>query len=428
MNFVLDFFENPNETSETIYNDIKSRIIKNKLQIINVSAYGADNAAVNFGKNKSVFTNLKFENDSIVQANCLCHVLHNCAKQSFFEFPLDFNNLTNKIYDHFSNSAKRISALKEIYDYTENEFQSLTYHTTTRWLSLNRALERTIKNMNEIRSYFIALSKCEIPSVLYDFIWNFDEENRSLSELYIEFAYEFMCIFKFTILLLEKKSTTSLSVHNYMCELRNKIKNRLERKFFGADINEKIKKHHDKNKQIFEKETLKVYKKALDYLDKWYDFNSSIFGKLSCLNLLNKLEYLKVVEIVNYFHLNVNKSQLFDEIEPLYNTFRGYDAATKQLPLDKIYCKVFEENEFPLMQKVIECALSIPVSNAFPERLFSIMKNLMTDERNRLEIDMIKSEICVKTNYSMNCLKFANFIKKDKKLLAAASSSKKYAK
>ena len=42
------------------------------------------------------------------------------------------------------------------------------------------------------------------------------------------------------------------------------------------------------------------------------------------------------------------------------------------------------------------------------------MKNLITDERNRLEIDTIKSEICVKANYSMNCIEFANFIKQDK--------------
>lgn len=95
--------------------------------------------------------------------------------------------------------------------------------------------------MNEITSYLIGLSKCEIPNVLYDLIWDFYEENRSLNDLYMEFAYESMCVFKFTILSLEKKSTTSLSVHNYMCEGRNKIKNRLEQ-FFGADINEKMKK------------------------------------------------------------------------------------------------------------------------------------------------------------------------------------------
>ena len=79
------------------------------------------------------------------------------------------------------------------------------------------------------------------------------------------------------------------------------------------------------------------------------------------------------------------------------------------------------------MQKVIECVLSIPISNAFPECLFNIMKNLIIDQRNLLEIRMIKSKVFVKTDYSMSWSEFTNFIK-DNKLLAAASLSKKYAK
>ena len=48
----------------------------------------------------------------------------------------------------------------------------------------------------------------------------------------------------------------------------------------------------------------------------------------------------------------------------------------------------------------------------------------MTGERNWLEIDTIKSEICVKANYSMNCIEFASFIKQNKNLLAARSNEK----
>ena len=50
----------------------------------------------------------------------------------------------------------------------------------------------------------------------------------------------------------------------------------------------------------------------------------------------------------------------------------------------------------------------------------------MSDERNSLDINMIKAEICIKLNYSMSCIEFANYVKTNKKLLAAAKSNNKY--
>ena len=54
------------------------------------------------------------------------------------------------------------------------------------------------------------------------------------------------------------------------------------------------------------------------------------------------------------------------------------------------------------------------------------MKNIVSDERNSLDINMIKAEICIKLNYSMSCLEFVNYVKTNKKLLAVAKSNKKY--
>ena len=78
------------------------------------------------------------------------------------------------------------------------------------------------------------------------------------------------------------------------------------------------------------------------------------------------------------------------------------------------------------MQKIIEIVMAIPVSNSYTERVFSIMKNLMTEERNQLDINSIKAEICIKMNFSMDCIKFANFAKTNPKLLNAVKSNKKY--
>jgi hypothetical protein len=60
------------------------------------------------------------------------------------------------------------------------------------------------------------------------------------------------------------------------------------------------------------------------------------------------------------------------------------------------------------------------------ERIFSVMYNLWSDERNRLSVKMVKAEICTKTNYSMTCSEFKNFVANNTKFINAAKSTDKY--
>lgn len=56
--YLLDFYEEPDETSESVFNTILRAIENLGLDIQNITAFGADNASVNYGKNCSVFEKL----------------------------------------------------------------------------------------------------------------------------------------------------------------------------------------------------------------------------------------------------------------------------------------------------------------------------------------------------------------------------------
>lgn len=129
---------------------------------------------------------------------------------------------------------------------------------------------------------------------------------------------------------------------------------------------------------------------------------------------------------MNHFKINIDKTKLFDEVAIVNEAIENFNFVDKKQSHVKIWCKLFKDKNLPNIQKIIETVLCIPVSNAYTERIFSIMKNLITDERNSLEIDTIKSEICVKVNFSMSCIEFANFVKNESRLLSAAKSSRKY--
>lgn len=60
--------------------------------IHNLIAFGAENAIINYEIHKPIFVNLKNENDLIIKANCLCHVIHNNGKYVLMKFPLDVQN------------------------------------------------------------------------------------------------------------------------------------------------------------------------------------------------------------------------------------------------------------------------------------------------------------------------------------------------
>ncbi|CAI6376220.1 unnamed protein product [Macrosiphum euphorbiae] len=110
--YLLDFYEEPNESSQSIFDTITSAIESLGLDIKNITAFGADNASVNYGKHCSVFEKLKNKKSNIIKANCNCHVIHNAAKHSMKVIKYDVETLVLKVFNEFSMSSKRVDELK----------------------------------------------------------------------------------------------------------------------------------------------------------------------------------------------------------------------------------------------------------------------------------------------------------------------------
>jgi hypothetical protein len=426
-NFVLNFYEDPNETSFAIYKNLKESLEKNNLQIKNIIAFGADNASVNYGINKSVYVNLKNENDLILKANCNCHIVHNTAKYCLMKISLDIENLVTKIFSHFSHSAKRINALKSCYEFVKYEYSEIVKYIPTRWLSLYPALERIINNMEAIKSYFIGIGPKECDNIITEFIWDQNDSDREFTfyELFIHFAHQFMQVFHETVLILENKSTNATDLYNIMDGLRGKIKNRIEYKFFGSKVTQKLHLFSDKERKSFENSALNAYERAIEYLEKSFDFQNSIFKSLLVLNLVNKLEYENVLKLENIFRLKINGDQLFQECCDVNKILEDLNKQQDIKCVEK-WCKFFSILNLPNLLKIVETVMAIPIGNDFVERLFSIMRNTWTDERNRLGITMLRAEICTKVNFEMTCLEFNKYVITDKELIKSTKSSKKY--
>ena len=116
----------------------------------------------------------------------------------------------------------------------------------------------------------------------------------------------------------------------------------------------------------------------------------------------------------------------FDEIE-CFNTILGsLESDEKTSDCLTKYQKILSSNNFPNLLKVIETVFSIPIGNDFVERVFSHMHDICSDKRNRINVHLIKAEICIKNNFRYSCIEFKQFIQNQQNVLKLAKSTEKY--
>ena len=97
---------------------------------------------------------------SIIDINCICHLLNLCVKSAIKTLPLKVDDLMVDVFYHFKNSVKRVTALHEYASFCDSEYKTVLKHCETRWLSLRRAVVRMLDMWDCLCSYF--RSHCDV--------------------------------------------------------------------------------------------------------------------------------------------------------------------------------------------------------------------------------------------------------------------------
>lgn len=132
---------------------------------------------------------------------------------------------------------------------------------------------------------------------------------------------------------------------------------------------------------------------------------------------------LRAASAVN---INVNEDVLYDEIVSVNNCL---DAVRKsEICTEKMWVLVLRTVDLSEVRKIVCKVLSIPVSNAFVERIFSLMEMSWRAERNRMRIELVKAELAIRINFNMDCQSFLAYLNKpeQKRMIEASKSDKKY--
>lgn len=165
----LDMYCSSRWTAECIYNVLDGRLMQ-LLQLDNpwsrCTSVGVNNASVNIGIRDSLKTRVLEWNSAIYFNGCPCHILHNAAQKAGEAFSdtsgFDVKEFTIDLYYWFDKSMKWKNGLLSYCIFCDQEYRSIIKHVSTRWLSLEIAIERSSKQFPSLRSYF--LSENETPA------------------------------------------------------------------------------------------------------------------------------------------------------------------------------------------------------------------------------------------------------------------------
>lgn len=116
---------------------------------------------------------------------------------------------------------------------------------------------------------------------------------------------------------------------------------------------------------------------------------TTLFLLFKSLNLKDRIpEMNEIILIASHIGIELQDSDgnsLYEELRLLQDASPSFIYEDISV-VDK-WCLFLEEVEVPILTKIVQVFLSVPCSNAYVERIFSIMNQLWNDDRNRLMVE-----------------------------------------
>lgn len=178
-------------TAEGIYSIMNARL-STLLQCDNpwqmCTSVGVDNTSVNIGVRDSLKTRVLRCNPAIYFNGCPCHILHNAAQKASDAFAkccgFDAEEFTIDLFYWFDKSTKRKNGLLSFCLFCDQEYRSIVKHVSTRWLSLELAIERCLMQLPSLTSYF--KSENESQARFKHLQQAFNDERTKMAKAFLE--------------------------------------------------------------------------------------------------------------------------------------------------------------------------------------------------------------------------------------------------
>ena len=192
----LDMCTTTSSTAEAIYSVMDTRLselFSSTNPWAMCTSVGVDNTSVNIGIRNSLKAWILQQNGAIYFNSWPCHVFHNAAQKAgtaFATCKFEAEEFAIGLYYWFDKSTKRKNDLWSYSEFCDQEYRGMIKHVSTHWLSLQLAIEWSLKQYEALKSYFISEDKpqarlCRLQAVFRD----------SMTEVYLFFLQSVLPVF-----------------------------------------------------------------------------------------------------------------------------------------------------------------------------------------------------------------------------------------
>lgn len=424
------------ETSDTITNYCLTSLTDANLPLDKCSSFCGDNTNTNFGGvNRRGVNNIFHKLEDVLKKElegigCPAHILHNTVSCAADVLAVDVETIVVKLFNYFSIYTIRTEELKSFCEFVGITYKQLLYHSRTRWVSLMPAVERILNLWEALKSYFLSQEKS--PKLLVDFFSN------SLSEAYLWFLHNQLSLFHRKIKRIESSKISVIEVKLILDETLKSVKEREESLFIGLKTKQIVDKEDKTVRDKFVEECKDFFQTAHGYLRKWSESLQHL-ATFEWTTLDTVPEWKQIENTLAYFtgkKISFPESEVFDQFSCLKNNITllkdkqdKEESKWKDLSSSEKWVKYFntmDKSQYSHFLKMCEYVFSIPAHNANVERVFSMMSNQWTDERNRLSVETVQNILICQYNFNKTCIEFHSYVQGQQDLLKAAKSSEKY--
>lgn len=440
-----DIYEVTSGKGEDLANGLVNWIKGKHIPLKNFVGFASDTTNSMVGQHNSVFSHLKEKVPHIACIKCSCHMIHLVASKSCLKLPRFVEDFLRSVGSHFSRSSCRQDKLKQFQEFFKTDMHKILSPSATRWLSLKACVDRTLEQYHILSEYF-RVEAFEDPSKVTDEILT--TLNNKLTKIYLEFMSYVLELFNdFNRLFQSEKPLLHQlkpEVHkliktiasNYMqfnyCKTTDAYKIEyanprfflpLDKIYLGVAAQtsmEELKKEiPEPATQItdFKKTCLAYYIESLKQITQRFDFADPLYDIIEDIINPAKAQRFETKDLSSLLNRFPNVVDNID-ITQLHKEWRNHAFLDHQelnlspdLSVENYWLKVLkmkdacEEPMFPNLKKVIMLILVLPFSNACVERVFSQLKLIKTDNRNRLYTNTIAALMATKASIK-NATKF----------------------
>ena len=146
--------------AEEIFNTVEEKFRADSIPWANAVSLSVDNTNSMIGKNHSFASRCRQRNPDIFVSGCPCHLVHIAAGNGHDSFAkvigVNIEDLHIDLYYWFEKSTKRKGVLLGYMEFCGHEYSKILKHVSTRWLSLERCVQRTLEKYSGLKSYFLS--------------------------------------------------------------------------------------------------------------------------------------------------------------------------------------------------------------------------------------------------------------------------------